>query len=126
MFNLQPNEYSYNQLSGLRKKIKEVNQEKYLEESKQRFNKIVSKKMQTCFIGSLAAFEDTFGFLWGHGKSIEDLDDHEKEMKGLWDNVRTNVLNHGNQQLRSLLTEISNHTVSWQRYQTNFVIKKEN
>lgn len=125
MFDLGSGKFSDNQMVGLQKQIKQVNQEKYLESSKQRLCKIVGKKTQTCFIGALAAFEDTFGFLWGHGKETEDLDENERKMRNLWENTRTHVLNHGNQQLRSMQNEISNHLVSWQRYRTNFVIKDE-
>jgi len=125
MFDLNSAEsnLSDNQLSGLRKQVRQINQEKYLELSKQRLNKIISKKTQTCFIGSIAAFEETFGFLWGHDKNGEDLDRSEIKMKELWDNVRTRILNHGNQQLRSMQNEVNNHIVSWQRYKTEFVIR---
>ena len=114
---------SDNQLSGLNKRVRQINKEKFLEASKQRLGKIIAKKTQTCFIGSLAAFEDTFGFLWGHDKHEDDLDENEERMRDLWDGVRTRILNHGNQQLRAMQNEISNNIVSWQRHQTNFIIK---
>lgn len=123
MFDINAGNFSDSQLNGLRKKVQQVNHEKYLELSKQRLNKIISKKTQTCFIGAIAAFEDVFGFLWGHGKDQENLDDNEIEMRELWENARTRILNHGNQQLRSMQNEVNNNIVSWQRYKTEFVIK---
>ena len=46
----------------------------YEEVSKKRLNNNLKKKFDTTTIGSLSAFEDQFGFLWGHGKKYSDLD----------------------------------------------------
>jgi hypothetical protein len=33
----------------------------------------IEKKFNTTIIGSLAAIEESFGFLWGHGKRVDEL-----------------------------------------------------
>jgi hypothetical protein len=96
--------------------MRKANEEKKLEACRKRLDKIVTTKIRTSFVGALAKFEEDFGFLWGHNKSIEQLTPEEKEMRELWDQTRTAVLNNGNNQLRGAQTEISMHVVSWNRY----------
>tara|TARA_Y100001938_G_C8026098_1_gene398124 strand:+ start:622 stop:942 length:321 start_codon:yes stop_codon:yes gene_type:complete len=95
----------------------------YEEVSKKRLNNNLKKKFDTTTIGSLSAFEDEFGFLWGHGKKYSDLDDEEKYWREKWSKARTTILDLGNSNLRAAQSEISQYTISWNRYITNFVIK---
>ena len=50
-------------LKAIRNKIRKENQEKYLENSKDRLGKIITTKIRTSFIGALSQFEENFGFL---------------------------------------------------------------
>jgi len=68
----------------------------------------VTKRFQTTIIGSLARFEDTFGYLWGHN-SDKELSAKEQEFLDMWDYVRTSILNHGNGQMREAIDEIIDH-----------------
>jgi hypothetical protein len=63
----------------------------------------VYKKFQTTMIGALARFEDKFGFLWD-----DNTQDAEK-FDMLWEETRESILNNGNKQARSALTEISDY-----------------
>jgi hypothetical protein len=62
----------------------------------------IKKKILTSTIGSLARFEKYFGHLWGHNK--EHLTEQEERMLDLWEEARYEILNLGNQQIRSLDT----------------------
>ena len=63
----------------------------------------VYKKFQTTMIGALARFEENFGFLW-------DNDTKEAERFDLLcEETRNSILNNGNKQARSALTEISDY-----------------
>lgn len=118
------NNLSRNQLNALRQKVREANEAKWLESCKQRLTKIISKKMTTTFIGSLDIFEQHFGFLWkpdANGHQTKE----QKAMEKLYQQVRTEVLNHGNNQRRAAENEIANHVVSWNRYHVDLKIKKE-
>ena len=42
------------------------------------------KKFDTTIIGSLAAFEERFGDLWGHGLSMNDLDEDQRYWRDVW------------------------------------------
>ena len=94
--------------------------EKYQESSKHRLSNIIKKKFNTTIIGSLAAFEDQFGELWGHGLPISDLDEDQRYWRDIWMDTRSKVLDNGNSNLRAAESEISQYTLSWNRYVTKF------
>jgi len=114
---------SHSQLAMLRSQIKKANEEKRLESYRKRLDKIITTKIRTSFIGALANFEESFGFLWGQDKSPDQLTDEERQMKELWEQTRTSVLNNGNAQLRAAQNEISQHVISWNRHHVDLVVK---
>lgn len=86
----------------------------------------ITKRFQTTIIGSLARFEDTFGYLWGFN-SDKELTDKQIEFAEMWEYVRTSVLNHGNNQMRSAIDEIIDHIEKENEiYRYHFVINKDN
>jgi len=124
-----PSVLSHGQMQALSAKMKHAREERFLEQSRRRLDKIVSTKVRTAFIGALAAFEEEFGFLWGHEASEDHLTAEQQNMRELWIRARTNVLNNGNTQLRALRNEIANQTVKWNRHHIDFVVEpcdKEN
>jgi len=102
---------------------RKVNEEKFKDNSKRRMAKNIERKFKTTMIGSLASFEGIFGELWGHGKE-ENLTEEEIYWQDKWDEARTEILNNGNNQLRAAIDEIMEYTMSWNRYQTDFIITK--
>lgn len=57
-------------------------------------------------IGSLFEFEKAFGYLWGHNKDEEALTERELDFLELWDTVRNQILNNGNNQLRKAIADL--------------------
>jgi len=110
----------FKSLKALKKKMQEESQQRYLDESKRRLSKIVETKLKTSFIGALSNFEQEFGFLWGHEQE-GDLTEEQEFMKEIWERTRTSVLNNGNNQIRAVKSEIANHSIEWQRYQTELL-----
>jgi hypothetical protein len=108
-----------NKLKAIRNKIRKENEQKYLENSKERLGKIITTKIRTSFIGALSQFEENFGFLWGHGNN-EVLTEEEAIMQEVWERTRTAVLNNGNNQIRAVKNEIECNTVHWDRYTMEF------
>ena len=92
----------------------------YKDNSKRRLLNILKKKFDTTIIGSLAAFEERFGDLWGHGLSMNDLDEDQRYWRDAWMETRSKVLDNGNSNLRAAQNEIAQYTLSWNRYVTNF------
>ncbi len=99
----------------------------YNEFSKKRLLNNIEKKFNTTIIGSLAAFEEEFGFLWGHGIPYNQLDEDQRELRSIWKNVRTRILDLGNSNLRGSQSEIAQYTMHWNRYVMNFkLFNKDN
>jgi hypothetical protein len=85
----------------------------------------ITKRFQTSIIGSLARFEDNFGHLWGFN-SDKELTDKQIEFADLWEYVRTSILNHGNNQMRSAIDEIISHIEKENElYRYHFMINQE-
>lgn len=108
----------------LMNKAKEARKQKFLESSRRRLDKIVSTKITTTFIGAIAAFEEEFGFLWGHNLNEYDLTEEQLNMRDLWNKARTRILNSGNNQVRAASNEIANHMVCWNRHTIEFDMTK--
>ncbi len=102
-----------------------MNDKDYSDFSKTRLLNNLKKKFDTTTIGSLAIFEEEFGFLWGHGKPYSQLNEDEKDWREVWSRARTYILDLGNSNLRASQSEISQYTLTWNRYVTNFVIKND-
>ena len=99
----------------------------YSDSSKKRIINNIKKKFDTTTIGSLAIIEEFFGELWGHGLSYDELTEEEIEWREAWNEARTKILDLGNSNLRGAQSELSQYTVKWNRYVTNFrVIDRDN
>ena len=92
----------------------------YKDNSKRRLLNILKKKFDTTIIGSLAAFEENFGELWGHGLPLQDLDEDQRYWRDAWMETRSKVLDNGNSNLRASQNEVAQYTFSWNRYVTRF------
>jgi hypothetical protein len=93
--------------------------------AKKRLEANIIKKIKTTMIGALASFEDGFGHLWGIDLDESELDQEHIDFRELWFEVRSEILNKGNQQIRAAQDEISEYDTEWHRYQVDF-IKKDN
>ena len=97
--------------------IKVNKEKKYKEDSRNRLLKISAKKIQTTMIGALSSIENHFGFLWNHDDGDENLSSESQHMKQLYEDVRSEILDKGNNQIRNLEAELSQYDVEWLRYQ---------
>ena len=114
------NEDNFLEFKHQAKKRRAESESKYKDSSKRRLSNILKKKFDTTIIGSLAAFEEKFGELWGHGLAMGDLDEDQRYWREVWMETRSKVLDNGNANLRAAQNEISQYTLSWNRYVTNF------
>lgn len=63
----------------------------------------LEQKLRTTMIGSISVIEESpFGKLWGHGLSQTERTTEQKRWYEIWQQVRTKILNKGNNQLRSI------------------------
>jgi hypothetical protein len=91
--------------------------ERYARQSKERMRRNMETKIRTTMIGSLSVIEEKLGFLWGQGKPRSQLTDQELAMEEIKDELRTEILNNGNNQLRAAAAEINQYDIKWNRYQ---------
>lgn len=63
----------------------------------------IEKRIKTTMIGSLAKFEQTFGYLW------EEEGPDQQMYEDMWEDTRNDILNHGNHQIRSALKELGSY-----------------
>ena len=98
----------------------------FREESKKRLKRIIAKKIRTTMIGALSAIERKFGFLMGfdeHGQDkCQPLDDEERLIREIYEELRREILDLGNNQIRAAEAEIDNHDVRWLRYNINLKV----
>ena len=118
-------EESYAELVRKSEKYNTDKTNKNKEVSKDRLLKISKKKIQTTMIGALSTVEKHFGFLWGH-ESPDALTPEQEHMKELYDLVRSEILDRGNNQGRNLETEFMNYDITWLRYQITLPLKPLN
>ena len=95
---------------------------KYKEVSKDRLLKIAKKKIQTTMIGALSTMEKHLGFLWGY-ESSEELTPEQEHLKQIYEEVRSEILDRGNNQARNLEAEFANYDINWLRYQITLPVK---
>ena len=116
----QDNNYEHEHFKHKLNKRRHDSGEQYKNSSKKRLTNIIKKKFNTTIIGSMAAFEDQFGELWGHGLELRDLDDEQRYWRDIWMETRAKILDNGNANLRAAESELSQYTISWNRYVTKF------
>ena len=95
--------------------FKTAKADQYLDLSKERLLKIGKKKIQTTMIGALSTLEKRFGFLWGQDQE-GDLTPEQEHLKELYEEIRSEILDRGNNQMRNLEAEFAQYDIKWLRY----------
>lgn len=91
---------------------RKIRDQKHRTESKERLSKILKKKIETTMIGALSTIEENLGFLWDDsGKSVS-----KEELKQIYNKIRSEILDRGNNQARNVDAELSNYDIAWLRY----------
>lgn len=88
--------------------------------------KEMEKRFKTLMIGSIARFEESFGYLWNHDDEPET--DNQKLFLEKWEKLRNDLLNHGNSQIRLALEQLDKflYKKSKYKYNYNFSLDQEN
>lgn len=93
---------------------KKLRESKYKADSKDRLSKILKKKIQTTMIGALSTIEENLGHLWGN--NVANPSEDQKKMKAVYEKIRSEILDRGNNQARNIDAELSQYEVEWLRY----------
>lgn len=98
--------------------LKKRREEREKEISKNRLFEASKKKIQTTMIGAIASLEKSLGFLWEG-----DGDQHE-EFRIIFQELRSEILDRGNTQIRNLENEFLNYEISWKKHTINLPFKE--
>ncbi len=109
-------------MSNLRAEVRKVGAEKYKAESKVRLARILSTKIRTTMIGALAAIEEHLGPLWGPGEDTVIMS--RMELEALYEKIRQQILDNGNNQIRNFQTELEQYDVEWLRYKITLPVRQ--
>ena len=101
----------YKTLIQLKREHEASRKSKYKIESKNRLKKIAGKKIQTTMIGALHTIETKLGFLWQSDES-----ESAQKLKQIYEEIRQEILDRGNLQIRNLNTELDQYDIEWLRY----------
>ena len=99
--------------------LKQNRENKQKEISKERLLNTAKKKIQTTMIGSLSTIEKHFSFLW----DVDNPTMEQEQLKNLFEDLRSEILDRGNTQIRNLENEFSNYEVTWKKYNINLPFK---
>lgn len=91
---------------------RKIRDQKYKTDSKERLSKILKKKIQTTMIGALSTIEENLSFLWDD----EDSKIDKEKMKEIYNKIRSEILDRGNNQARNVDAELAQYEVVWLRY----------
>lgn len=114
-------EDEFNDMLKLSLERKRLKEEGLKEVSKNKLYQVSKKKILTTMIGALDSVEKNFGFLWADG---EDMNSQQRQMKTIYDQIRSEILDKGNTQIRNLEAEFSSYDIVFKKYSTTIPFKK--
>lgn len=105
------------------------------ENPKDRLINLVSTRIMTTMIGSIAALEKCFDLVWvreggyydilENGARKENLTPQEEEFLDRFEEVREKILNYGNNQKRGIIHEINEYyQIEQKTFHTTFQVKE--
>jgi hypothetical protein len=102
-------------MSNYKKGRESIRQEK----SKRQLSDNIKKKIETTMIGALSSIEKHFGFLWENPNISQE---HSEKYRAMYNELRSEILDKGNHQLRNVDAELSNYTIRFDGYDYYFTI----
>lgn len=98
--------------------LKQKKEERQKELSKDKLLGVTKKKVQTTMIGAISTVENHLGFLW----DVENPTAEQKQLKIIFEDMRSEILDRGNTQIRNLENEFSNYDITWKNYTINLPV----
>lgn len=83
---------------------------------KDKLQEAITKSMKTIFIGAIASIEEKFGALWAHGENRPRTPE-ESQLYAVFTELRKEILDKGNTQVRSCKQLVDGYTVEYTGYQ---------
>jgi hypothetical protein len=105
--------------------FKKIRESKFRVESKDKLAKVLKKKIQTTMIGALSTVEENFGFLWTN-ENGDPLTKDQEIMKNIYNKIRSEILDRGNNQARNIDAELSQYEIECIKYQIKIPVINPN
>jgi hypothetical protein len=80
-----------------------------MQENKKTIEKIINARTLTLGVGVLEILEQRLGYLWGQDKNENELTEQEKQFDQLYEDIRTQILDHTHIQKRKLTREVKGY-----------------
>jgi hypothetical protein len=74
----------------------------------------MEKRFKTIMIGALARFENEFGYLWNGDE--DPSNGQEAYFRDKWEDLRSDLLDHGNAQIRNGIQDLNNYLNQVDKY----------
>jgi hypothetical protein len=78
----------------------------------------IQTRLRTIMIGSISSIENSFGYLWNHGD--EPSTDSQELFADKWEDLRLEILNKGNSQIRSAINNLKTFFEKENKYSYNY------
>lgn len=92
--------------------------------SKRQLERSIRKMGEVIMIGAIAAIEEKFGDLWGEDSEREDFTPEEEAMYAKWEELRDEILDHGNKNIDYMVNMLASFKVQMSKTNTTFNVKK--
>lgn len=81
------------------------------------------KRFKTIMIGSIARFEQEFGYLWNNDE--EPNTEQEAYFREKWEDLRNDILDHGNSQIRNGMQDLNQYLNAVEKYNLQIFYKQD-
>jgi hypothetical protein len=105
------------------KKQEDIVKEESIQRSRDKLRALVSKRIRTTMIGALAAVEENLKEYWTP-EDGEDATPEQERLYSMFQQIRSVILDNGNNQIRLLEQDIDNFTVEARKYHMEFRLEK--
>ena len=92
--------------------FKQKREDRQKDLSKEKLLKATKKKVQTTMIGALHSVGQHLGFLW----NVDNPGPEENQLREIFEDLRSEILDRGNNQIRNLESEFANYEIIWKKY----------
>lgn len=108
-------EQDFGKQLAMKRKLDEDKAKEYKRASKERLLKITITKIKTTMIGALESIEKRLSKYWDGDESVK-LTNDQLALKNLYEEMRQEILDRGNKQIRNIETEFEQYEIDWKRY----------
>lgn len=110
----------HSRLASIRKNKDLEKDKRYKEDSRERLKQICLTKIKTTMIGAVESIENRFKeYYVKDGKPTNE----QLILEKIFADIRTEILDKGNQQIRNLETEFEQYVIEWKRFTLQLPVK---